>query len=68
MSNMSKHRPINQREIRLNQDDELISTTDLRGVITYANPRFIQISGYSKQELVGHSHNIVRHPDRKSVV
>ncbi|QYK06265.1 methyl-accepting chemotaxis protein [Shewanella zhangzhouensis] len=63
MSNMSKHRPINQREIRLKQDDELISTTDLRGVITYANPRFIQISGYTEQELVGHSHNIVRHPD-----
>ncbi len=41
----------------------IISKTDLKGVITYANKNFEKISKYSKKELIGHSHNIVRHPD-----
>ena len=51
------------REIRLSAGDELISSTDIRGVITYVNQTFIDISGYSKSELIGHSHNLVRHQD-----
>jgi len=41
----------------------IISSTDLRGIITYANRKFCEISGYSKDELKGSNHNIVRHPD-----
>jgi PAS domain S-box-containing protein len=41
----------------------LISETDTRGVIQYANPRFCEISGYTLPELLGKPHNIVRHPD-----
>ncbi|MCS7162307.1 MAG: PAS domain-containing protein, partial [Bacteroidia bacterium] len=41
----------------------LISETDTRGVITYANPRFCEVSGYTLEELIGKPHNIVRHPD-----
>ncbi len=41
----------------------LISQTDTRGVIQYANPRFCEVSGYTFEELVGKPHNIVRHPD-----
>jgi len=41
----------------------LVSETDTRGVITYANPKFCEVSGYSVEELVGKPHNIVRHPD-----
>ena len=41
----------------------LISETDTRGVIQYANPRFCDVSGYTLEELVGKPHNIVRHPD-----
>jgi PAS domain S-box-containing protein len=41
----------------------IVSSTDLNGFITYANRKFCEISGYSKQELVGKNHNIVRHPD-----
>ena len=51
------------REVCLQSTDELISTTDLRGVITYVNPAFAEISGFSEAELLGHSHNMVRHPD-----
>lgn len=41
----------------------LISTTNLQGVITYANPAFCEVAGYQVEELVGKNHSIVRHPD-----
>jgi PAS domain S-box-containing protein len=41
----------------------IISTTDKRGVITSASQAFCKISGYSKEELIGKPHNIIRHPD-----
>nr|WP_277990389.1 methyl-accepting chemotaxis protein [Pandoraea sp. LA3] len=41
----------------------MISRTDLKGRITYANPAFVEVSGYSRDELLGSPHNIVRHPD-----
>ncbi|MCL1126683.1 methyl-accepting chemotaxis protein [Shewanella surugensis] len=54
------------QEVKLTHADELISTTDKRGVITYVNQQFIDISGFSQDELIGQSHNIVRHPDMPS--
>ena len=45
-------------------DDEIIvSKTDLKGVITYANPVFLRVSGFSEQEILGQPHNLIRHPD-----
>ncbi|MDY0051338.1 MAG: PAS domain-containing protein [Aliarcobacter sp.] len=41
----------------------IVSRTDLKGIITYANDTFAEISGYEVNELIGKSHNIVRHPD-----
>ncbi|PHR55368.1 MAG: aerotaxis receptor Aer [Arcobacter sp.] len=41
----------------------IISETDLKGVITYANRKFCEISGYTREELIGQPHNIIRHPD-----
>ncbi|MGQ9863489.1 MAG: PAS domain-containing protein, partial [Bacteroidia bacterium] len=41
----------------------LVSETDTRGVITYANDKFCEVSGYTLDELIGKPHNIVRHPD-----
>ncbi len=41
----------------------IISRTDLKGIITFANKAFSMLSGYSKDELVGQPHSIVRHPD-----
>eukprot|EP01156_Anaeramoeba_ignava_P020478 Anaeramoba_ignava/c15892_g1_i1.p2 GENE.c15892_g1_i1~~c15892_g1_i1.p2 ORF type:complete len:148 (-),score=1.27 c15892_g1_i1:617-1060(-) len=45
------------------ENELIISRTDLKGIITYANDTFAQISGYTADELIGKSHNIVRHPD-----
>jgi len=44
-------------------DGVIVSETDLRGIITYANRKFCEIAGYSRDELVGRPHNIIRHPD-----
>jgi len=41
----------------------IISQTDLKGVITFANRQFCNVSGYKADELVGQPHNIIRHPD-----
>lgn len=45
------------------KEELIVSRTDLKGIITYANETFAQISGYEVKELIGKSHNIVRHPD-----
>lgn len=44
-------------------DELIVSRTNLSGKITYVNETFAKISGYSQEELIGKSHNIVRHPD-----
>lgn len=44
-------------------ESSLVSKTDLKGIITYANDAFVKISGYTRDELIGKPHNIVRHPD-----
>jgi aerotaxis receptor len=45
----------------------IVSSTDLKGIITYANRKFCNIAGYTKEELTGKNHNIVRHPDMPKV-
>jgi len=44
-------------------ETSIVSKTDKKGVITYVNNMFCEISGYTKQELIGSAHNIIRHPD-----
>jgi len=44
------------------EDDIIVSKTDPRGRITYANDVFINVSQYSERELIGKAHNIIRHP------
>ena len=58
-----RNQNVTNEEVTFSSEQELVSTTDLRGVITYANPAFCKVAGYSAEELVGNNHNLVRHPD-----
>jgi len=58
----SKVTPID-REYTLADDEFIVSKTDLKGRITYANRIFMKIAKYSEAELLGVQHNIIRHPD-----
>ena len=60
---MEINQPITDVEYVLIETDSIVSKTDINGKITYANEDFIRISGYSKGELLGAAHNIIRHPD-----
>ena len=54
-------RELEDREQALNKA-ALVSETDLQGHITYVNDQFCEVSGFSREELIGKPHNIVRHP------
>ncbi|WP_293268600.1 PAS domain-containing methyl-accepting chemotaxis protein [Neptunomonas sp.] len=60
---MKVNMPVTQREVKLKEDQTIISMTDLKGAITYVNNDFLDISGFEENELVGVNHNVVRHPD-----
>ncbi|MEW6765117.1 MAG: PAS domain-containing methyl-accepting chemotaxis protein [Pseudomonadota bacterium] len=51
------------RERVLRDGEFVVSKTDLKGRITYVNRPFIEISGFSTEELIGSPHNMIRHPD-----
>jgi aerotaxis receptor len=60
---MRTNLPVTDREYPFPSGETLVSTTDTKGRITYCNPRFIEVSGFSKDELLGQPHNLIRHPD-----
>ncbi len=60
---MKINMPVTTVECPVKENISIVSKTDLKGVITYANDDFVRISGFTREELIGKSHNIVRHPD-----
>jgi aerotaxis receptor len=60
---MRSNLPVTQQEFVIPDGVTLVSTTDLSSHITYCNPAFVAVSGYSRDELIGQPHNLVRHPD-----
>ncbi len=60
---MKKNYPITGVERNFPDSTVIISETDLKGRITHVNDDFVAVSGFSREELIGASHNIVRHPD-----
>jgi aerotaxis receptor len=60
---MRNNQPVNDREFVVRSDSSIISRTDEKGVITYVNDEFVEASGFSREELIGQPHNMVRHPD-----
>ncbi len=55
-------------ERHLGQDDIIVSKTDPRGVITYANQTFLDIAAYTEAEVLGRAHNLIRHPHMPGAV
>lgn len=60
---MKINMPVTNVERRFDEDEYIVSKTNLKGQITYINRPFLEISGFTEEELLGASHNIVRHPD-----
>ena len=60
---MKRNLPVTQTEHKLTGETRIVSTTDLKGALSYVNQDFLEISGFSEDELLGHNHNVVRHPD-----
>lgn len=60
---MRNNQPVTQREFDYPDDTTLMSTTDPRGYVTYANAAFVAVSGFEREKLLDHPHNTVRHPD-----
>ena len=60
---MRNNQPVTQREFVFDDDATLMSTTDINSYITYANDAFIEVSGFTPEEVNGQPHNMVRHPD-----
>ena len=60
---MKINHPVTNREREVHDSHNILSTTNLKGAITYVNPDFLEISGFTGEELCQKNHNIVRHPD-----
>ena len=60
---MRNNQPVTGVETVMRDGQSIVSTTDLKGNITYCNPYFIEISGFEEAELIGAPQNIIRHPD-----
>jgi aerotaxis receptor len=60
---MKTNLPVTQIEVPFPKGRYIVSRTDLKGITTYANDTFVETSGFSRDELIGKNHNVVRHPD-----
>ena len=60
---MKTNLPVTQIEAPFPKGRYIVSRTDLKGITTYVNDTFVEVSGFSREELIGKNHNVVRHPD-----
>ncbi|MCW5654253.1 PAS domain-containing methyl-accepting chemotaxis protein [Hydrogenophaga sp.] len=60
---MRVNNPVTQREFEFPDNATLMSTTDTQSHIAYANAAFVEVSGFTLEEIQGQPHNLVRHPD-----
>jgi aerotaxis receptor len=60
---MRNNQPVTGHEYEFPSSHMLVSATDLGGRIQYCNPAFIAVSGFTRDELIGEPHNLIRHPD-----
>jgi PAS domain S-box-containing protein len=55
--------PPSRREITFGENEIIVTKTDLRGSLTYANDVFLRVAGYTEKEVLGKPHNLIRHPE-----
>jgi PAS domain S-box-containing protein len=67
MTRIISPKPID-KQLKLDKYKYIMSRTDIRGHIQYANDYFTEISGYTTKELIGENHNIIRHPDMPAII
>ncbi|WP_417565978.1 PAS domain-containing methyl-accepting chemotaxis protein [Marinobacter sp.] len=60
---MRSNQPVTNRNVPVSKGANILSTTNPKGQITHINDEFVDISGFSREELIGQPHNIIRHPD-----
>lgn len=60
---LRRHIAPRDAEVTFGTEEIIVSKTDTKGLITYANDVFLRVSGYTERELIGAPHNIIRHPD-----
>jgi len=60
---MRRNLPVTNNEVEMTEEQIIVSCTDLKGKLTSVNPDFIDMSGFTEEELIGEPHNMVRHPD-----
>jgi aerotaxis receptor len=60
---MRVNQPVTTIERQLQEGAFIVSMTDPKGIITFVNEEFVRVSGFSREELLGQPHNLVRHPD-----
>ncbi len=60
---MKKNLPVTQVEREFSAEANILSTTNIKGTVTYINEDFVDISGFEPEELLDKNHNVVRHPD-----
>jgi len=63
---MKINNPVTSNEQSMRDGSILVSTTDLKGIITSVSDDFVEISGFTRAELIGKNHNVVRHPEMPS--
>jgi PAS domain S-box-containing protein len=51
------------KEAHFGEEEIIVSKTDLKGHITYANDVFLRVAGYDEEEILGQPHSIIRHPE-----
>lgn len=65
---MRRNEPVTNHEVTFEPSVKLISSTDLKGIIQHCNNDFVRVSGYTREELIGQPHNLIRHPDMPQAV
>jgi len=67
LSKLDAPKTLKNEEKVMEENDFIVSKTDTKGFITYVNRIFVDMAGWSRKELIGANHNIIRHPDMPKI-